>query len=111
MPDSEAGGSWPNILVLILCFLAPPVGLAAWVLGNGAQRAAYLKSWWVRAGLALLLLGAAPLVGIILAAKVGIYPDPNPNPVGAGMLFFFSGMLATGCLAIGAVWVWWELRT
>jgi hypothetical protein len=61
-------------------------------------------------GLTILLLGAAPLVGIILAAKVGVYPDPNPNPVGAGMLFFFSGMLATGCLAIGGVWVWWELR-
>jgi hypothetical protein len=26
------------------------------------------------------------------------------------MLFFFSGMLATGCLATGAVSVWWELR-
>jgi hypothetical protein len=107
---SQSQAGWPNPLVLILCFLAPPLGLLAWVLGNGAHRAAYLRSWWVRAGLTLLLLGAAPLVTIIVAANVGLWPDPNPNPVGPGMLFFFSGILATGCLAIGAVWVWLELR-
>jgi hypothetical protein len=50
------------------------------------------------------------LVAIIAAAKVGLWPDPNPNPIGPGMLFFFAGVLATGCLAIGAVRVWLELR-
>jgi hypothetical protein len=64
----------------------------------------------VRAGLAILLLGASPLVAIILAARIGLWPDPNPNPVGPGLLFLFSGVVATGCLAIGAVWVWLELR-
>jgi hypothetical protein len=49
----------------------------------------------VRTGLTLLVLGSAPLVAIIAAAKVGL---------------FFAGVLATGCLAIGAVWVWLELR-
>ena len=53
----------------------------------------------------LLVLGSAPLVAIIAAARVGLWPDPNPNPIGPGMLFFFAGVLATGCLAIGAVWV------
>jgi hypothetical protein len=110
MPESHTGAGWPSVLVLILCFLAPPVGLLLWVLGNSAQRAAYLRSWWVRAGIALLVLGAAPLVAIGVAANVGVWPDSNPNPVGPGLLFFFSGVLATGCLAIGAVWVWLELR-
>ena len=110
MPESQTGTGWPSILVLILCFLAPPLGLVAWVLGGGAQRAAYLSSWWVRAGLTLLLLGAAPLVAIIVAAKIGLWPDPNPNPVGPGLWFVLTGVLATGCLAIGAVWVWVELR-
>ncbi|MEO8224485.1 MAG: hypothetical protein ABI661_06745 [Gammaproteobacteria bacterium] len=105
MPEPQTSAGWPSILVLLLCFLAPPLGLVVWVLGHGTQRAVYLRSWWVRVGLALLLLGAAPLVTIIVAAKVGLWPDPNPNPVGLGMLFFFSGVVATGCLAIGSVWV------
>lgn len=41
-------------------------------------------------GLAILLLGAAPLIGIIVLAKIGIWPDPDPNPIGPGLLFFFS---------------------
>src|SRR3979490_2979898 len=47
----------------------------------------YLKSTWVRVGLVLLVIGAAPLLTIIFAAAVGLWPDPNPNPVGAGLLF------------------------
>jgi len=38
-------------------------------------------------GLVLLVIGAAPLLTIIFAAAVGLWPDPNPNPVGAGLLF------------------------
>jgi hypothetical protein len=98
------------VLVLLLCVLVPTLGLLAWIFGSGAQRPIYLRSWWVRAGLGLLLLGSAPLMAIIVAAKVGLWPDPNPNPIGPGMLFFFAGVVATGCLAIGAVWVWLDLR-
>jgi hypothetical protein len=96
--------------VLLLCILAPPLGLLAWVFGSGAHRPAYLRSGWVRTGLTLLLLGSAPLVAIILAAAVGLWPDPNPNPVGPGLLFFFAGVLATVCLAVGVVTVWLQLR-
>ena len=95
---------------MVLCVLAPTVGLLAWVFGSGAARPAYLRSRWVRAGLALLVVGAAPLVAIILAAKLGLWPDPDPNPVGPGLLFFFSGVVATVCLAIGVALVWLELR-
>jgi len=45
MPESRTNVGWPNVLVLILCFLALPLGLLVWVLGNGTQRAAYLRSW------------------------------------------------------------------
>jgi hypothetical protein len=107
-PRRNAGG--PNALVLLLCVLAPTLGLLVWIFGSGAQRPVYLRSWWVRAGLVLLLVGAAPLVAIIVAAKAGLWPDPNPNPVGPGLLFFISGVVATVCLAIGAVWVWLDLR-
>jgi hypothetical protein len=104
MSESHPGRAWPSLLVVILCVLAPPLGLLAWVFGNEVQRATYLGSWWVRAGLTLLLLGSAPLLAIIAAAEVGLWPDPNPNPVGPGLLFFFSGVLATACLVIGVVW-------
>ena len=63
----------------------------------------YLRSWWVRAGLGLLVVGAAPLVFIIVAAAVGLWPDPNPNPIGPGLLFFFTFWPAVLCLLIGVV--------
>ena len=110
MQESRRSAGGPSALVLLLCVLVPTLGLLAWIFGSGAQRPIYLRSWWVRAGLTLLLVGSAPLVAIIVAAKVGLWPDPNPNPIGPGMLFFVSGVAATGCLAIGAVWVWLDLR-
>jgi hypothetical protein len=105
MHEARRKGRGPGLVVLALCILAPPLGLLAWVLASGEDRQAYLRSWWVRTGLALLLIGSAPLLFIILTAQVGLWPDPNPNPVGAGMLFFFAAVMATICLAIGAVWV------
>jgi len=63
----------------------------------------YLRSWWVRVGLGLLVVGAAPLVFIIIAAAVGLWPDPNPNPIGPGLLFFFTFWPAVLCLLIGVV--------
>ena len=56
MPDNRQPTSGPNPLVLLLCILAPPLGLLAWVFGSGAHRPAYLRSGWVRTGLTLLLL-------------------------------------------------------
>ena len=64
---------------------------------------AYLKSRWVRVGVTLLILGSGPLVFIIVAAAVGLWPDPNPNPIGPGMLFFFTFWPAVICILIGAL--------
>ena len=46
----------------------------------------YLRSNWVRAGLALLIVGTGPPLFIIAAAAAGLWPDANPNPVGPGLL-------------------------
>jgi hypothetical protein len=41
---------------------------------------------WI--GLALLVFGTGPL--IVLAAELGLLSDPNPNPIGPGLLAFFT---------------------
>ncbi len=46
----------------------------------------YLRSRLVQVGLALLVLGSGPLVGVMLYARLGFYHDPDPNPVFLGML-------------------------
>ena len=44
--------------------------------------------FWV--GLALLVLGTGPLLLIIAAAELGLTRDPNPNPIGPGLLAFVT---------------------
>ena len=50
----------------------------------------YLRSKLVRVGLGLLVVGSGPLLGIIVAAYLGLWPDPNPNPIGPGLLCFLT---------------------
>ncbi len=40
----------------------------------------------LRTGIVLFVVGAGPLLAIIIAASLGLTHDPNPNPVGLGML-------------------------
>lgn len=42
--------------------------------------------FWV--GLALLVLGTGPLLLFIIAAGLGLTSEPNPNPIGPGLLAF-----------------------
>ena len=63
----------------------------------------YLRSKLVRVGLGLLIVGSAPLLGIIVAARVGLWPDPDPNPIGAGLLFALTFWPAVICVIVGAV--------
>jgi hypothetical protein len=65
----------------------------------------YLRNKWVKVGLALVVLGWGPLCTVILLAVVGLWPDPNPNPIGPGLLFFFTSWPAIICLVIGVVQV------
>jgi hypothetical protein len=62
-----------------------------------------LGSGWVKAGLALLIVGAAPLLFILLAAAIGLWPDPNPNPVGPGLLFGLTLWPAVICIIVGVI--------
>ena len=64
---------------------------------------AYLQSGWVKVGLALLFVGAGPLLFIIVAAAIGLWPDPNPNPVGAGLLFALTFWPAIICIVVGVI--------
>ena len=46
----------------------------------------YLANRSFRIGTWLFAIGTGPLLVIILAAKLGLTRDPNPNPVGPGIL-------------------------
>ena len=56
---------------------------------------------WIRIGLALVVLGWGPLLSIVVLAAIGLWPDPNPNPIGPGLLFL-TAWPALICLAVGA---------
>ena len=60
---------------------------------------------WV--GVAISAVGSAPLLAVIAASKIGVMDDPNPNPVGLGILAactFWPGLaLAAVGLVLSAV--------
>lgn len=41
-------------------------------------------------GFALLLIGTGPVVAVIVLAALGLTSDPNPNPIGFGLLAFVT---------------------
>lgn len=61
----------------------------------------YLRDRLIRVGLGLLVLGSGPLLAIIIAARVGLLHDPDPNPVGPGMLAGLTFWPALICLVAG----------
>lgn len=50
----------------------------------------FLSDKIFRIGAAVVILGSAPLLSIIFLWKIGLWPDPNPNPIGPGLLFFVT---------------------
>lgn len=50
----------------------------------------YFRSRLVTSGVILLLVGTGPLASVMFAGKLGLIADPNPNPVGFGILAFFT---------------------
>jgi hypothetical protein len=73
-----------------------------------------MKDYWTnrlfKVGAIIALIGWSPLIAIILLASIGLWPDPNPNPIGPGLLFFFSFWPAVICLGIGVFQVWRSRR-
>lgn len=66
----------------------------------------YLRSRLVQGGLAMLILGTGRLPFITAVAVIGLWSDPNPNPIGPGMLVLLTFWLGLICLALGIVRVW-----
>src|SRR5438552_16431679 len=60
-------------------------------------------SRFLRIGLVLLCIGIGPLLVVILAAQLGLTRDPNPNPVGFGILAFFTFWPSVILIVIGIV--------
>lgn len=65
----------------------------------------YTGSWLVRIGLGLLIVGITPLLVVLIFSS-----DPNPNPIGLGLLAFVTFWPGVGCLLFGLARVWWQRR-
>ncbi|MGB6350766.1 MAG: hypothetical protein WBG10_12140 [Pseudolabrys sp.] len=59
------------------------------------------RLFWI--GLAVLILGTGPLLAIIAAAALGLLSDPNPNPIGPGLLAFFTFWPAVIMIVCGLI--------
>lgn len=66
----------------------------------------YLRSRLFKVGLVLFAIGTGPLLLIIVAASLGLTRDPNPNPVGPGILAMLTFWPSAICIAIGV----WNVR-
>ena len=57
------------------------------------------KLFWI--GLVIFALGQAPLLLIIVAVQLSVWPDPNPNPIGPGLLSFVTFWPAVVLMLLG----------
>jgi hypothetical protein len=62
----------------------------------------FVPNRWSKIRLALVLFGWGPLLLIVSLAAAGLWPDPNPNPIGPAILFLITSWPASICLAIGS---------
>ena len=65
----------------------------------------YCDSKLLRRGLALLVIGTGPLLCVMAAAKLGMTHDPNPNPVGFGILAGLTLWPAVIMIVVGVITV------
>jgi len=92
-----------GLLTLACLFLAPPLAPIVWIAASGDERPTYLRSAWVRAGLACMGLAALPLLLFgVFGHQLGLTSDPNPNPIGLGLLFLAGAVVGAILVGIGA---------
>jgi hypothetical protein len=70
---------------------------------HGSKPVRYRDSRLVRWGVGLLVIGSGPLFLIIAAAGMGLTKDPNPNPVGFGILAGVTIWPAVVMIIVGIV--------
>jgi hypothetical protein len=91
------------LLTLASAVLAPPLAPLVWIFASGDERPIYLRSAWVRAGLACMALAALPLLVVgTFGHALGLTDDPHPNPIGLGLLFVAGAIVGAILVAIGA---------
>ena len=59
------------------------------------------RLFWI--GLALLVIGTGPLLLVVVASELGLTRDPNPNPIGFGLLTFLTFWPAVILIAWGLI--------
>ena len=59
-------------------------------------------------GFWLFVVGCGPLLAIGLASLLGLLSDPNPNPVGLGLLFYFTFWPSVILMGLGIIQTWWR---
>jgi len=55
-----------------------------------------------------LIGGSGPLLIFLAADEIGLISDPDPNPIGFGLLFFVTFWPAIGLIALGIVRMMWS---
>ena len=66
------------------------------------------RLFWV--GFWIFVPGSAPLLGFVAADWLGLLSDPDPNPVGPGLLFFFTFWPSLAIMAAGVALGLWRAR-
>ena len=62
-------------------------------------RVRWSRLLWI--GIILLIAGCGPLIAVMAMAATGLTQDPNPNPVGFGILAGVTLWPSLGLIAIG----------
>ncbi|MFN8756344.1 MAG: hypothetical protein ACK5YB_12495 [Burkholderiales bacterium] len=96
-------------MFIVVALFALPLAPFAWATLAGAARGHYWRSWLLRTGASCVALSALPLLLVGLAATLGLTRDPNPNPVGLGLLFVAGAIVGAVLALIGVVRTWWQL--
>ena len=110
MTEQQPPSPWRLPVVLLLGIMVAPLAIVAWILLSGDQRKMYWQSWCIKGGLAIAVIGSLPLLFVGIAAELGLWPDPNPNPIGFGLLFVFSVVLGSLVALVGVLWTHFKAR-
>jgi len=63
----------------------------------------FWKSRFFVAGALLVVLGSGPLVAVMVLSSLGLTKDPNPNPIGFGLLAFLTFWPGVVLMLLGIV--------